>query len=107
MPTWLGLVLLVLLVASRPIEGRLWRAGRISDRTVTILLIGRFPVVVGIAAWATGGLTALTAVLIAISLLPPLFFYRYTLSLIREQAALRGAPRRVESLGTARDIRRR
>jgi hypothetical protein len=106
MPTWFGLVLLVLLVASRPIEGRLWRAGRISDRTVTSLLIGRFPVVVGIAAWAAGGFTALTAALIAISLLPPLLFYRYTLSLIREQSARRGAPGRVEPPGAAGDIRR-
>lgn len=90
MPTWLGRVILVLLVASRPIEVRLWRAGRISDRTVTILLLGRIPVVVGIAALATGGLTTLTAALIAISLLPPLLFYRYTLAIVREQSAQRG-----------------
>jgi hypothetical protein len=93
MPTWLGLVIVVVLVASRPIEARLWRAGRISDRTVTILLLGRFPFVVGIAALATGGLTALTAALIAIAVLLPLIFYRYTLSLVREQSAKQGDSR--------------
>jgi hypothetical protein len=90
MPTGLVLLLLVLLVASGPIEGRLWRAGRISDRTVTILLLGRFPVVVGIAALATGGLTVLTAALIALSLLPPLGFYRY---LVADPRTIRAARR--------------
>lgn len=107
MPTWLGLVILVLLVASRPIEVRLWHAGRISDRTVTILLLGRFSVVVGTAALATGGFTALTAVLIAMSLLPPLLLYRYTLAIVREQSAQRGDSQRVEPPATARDIRAR
>jgi hypothetical protein len=106
MPTWLGLMLLILLVASRPIEVRLWRAGRLSDRTVTTLLLGRFPVVVGIAAWATGGFTALTAALIAISLLLPLLFYRFTLEIVREQSTQRSASRSAEPIGTASDIRR-
>jgi hypothetical protein len=105
MPTWLGLVILVLLVASRPIEARLWRGGRISDQMVTILLLGRFPIVVGIAAGATGGFTALTAALIAISLLLPLVFYRYTLSLVREQSAQRADSSRAEPIAAARDIR--
>jgi hypothetical protein len=107
MPTGLVLLLLVLLVASGPIEGRLWRAGRISDRTVTILLLGRFPVVVGIAALATGGLTVLTAALISLSLLPPLGFYRYILSLIREQSALRAGLGNIAPIGAPHDIARR
>jgi uncharacterized membrane protein len=84
-PTWLALLIVVLAVASRPIEVRLWRAGRISDRAVTVLLLGRFPVIVAIAALATGGPTLLTAALIGISVLPPVLFYRWMLGLVRDQ----------------------
>ena len=99
MPTWLGLVILVALVASRPIEARLWRAGRISNRTVTILLLGRFPVIVAIGAWATGGLTIITVALVAISLVLPMAFYRYFLSLVQEQSVLRGDSSSADSIG--------
>jgi hypothetical protein len=98
-PTWLGFLLVVLAVASRPIEVRLWRAGRISDRTVTILLLGRFPVVVGVAALATDGFTILTAVLVAISLVPSALFYGWMLGFLRGQ--------RAESGAVPRDIRPR
>ena len=97
MPTWLGLVILVIVVASRPIEVRLWRAGRISDRTVTILVLVRLPVVVAVAALATGGLTLPTVALIGAALLPPLFFYRYTVSIVQEASAEQASSRRVEA----------
>jgi len=71
MPIWLGLLIVLIAVASRPIEVRLWRAGRISDRTVTILVLGRLPIFVAIAAIATGGPTWLTAALIGVSLVVP------------------------------------
>ena len=87
MPIWLALLIVFVAVASRPIEVRLWRAGRISDRTVTMLLLGRFPIVVAIAALATGGPTLFTAALIGMSLVAPALFYRWTLELVREQHA--------------------
>jgi hypothetical protein len=99
MPTWLGLLIVLVAVASRPLEVRLWRAGRISDRTVTILVLGRFPILVAIGAFASGGPSLLTAVLIGVSLVLPAFFYRWTLGLVREQ--------RVAGQPTSRDIQQR
>jgi hypothetical protein len=99
MPTWLGLLIVVVAVASRPIEVRLWRAGRISDRTATILVLGRFPILVAIGALATGGPSLLTAALIGVSLAVPALFYRWTLALVREQHG--------EARPSSRDIRRR
>lgn len=99
MQTWLGILILLVAVASRPIEVRLWRAGRISDRTVTILVLGRLPILVAIAALATGGPTLLTAALIGVSLSVPALFYRWTLALVREQ--------RVEGRPISRDISER
>jgi hypothetical protein len=72
MEPWLAILIIVAAVASRPIEVRLWRAGRLSDRTLTLLLVGRFPVVLGLYALLTGGLSLLTLFVIASSLLPSL-----------------------------------
>lgn len=85
MPPWLWLLIVVLLLASRPIEVRLWRTGRISDRTVTALLLARFPLVVAIGALATGGWTVLTFVLIALAVLVTVPFYKFMLGIVREQ----------------------
>lgn len=89
MEPWLVILIIVVAVASRPIEVRLWRAGRLSDRTLTLLLLGRLPVVAGLFAVLTGGLTLVTLFVIAISLLPSLLFYRFVLDLVREQAGRR------------------
>jgi hypothetical protein len=99
MPTWLGLLIVVIAVASRPVEARLWRAGRISDRTLTILALGRLPILVAIAALATSGPTLLTFALIGVSLIVPALFYRWALALVREQP--------VPTRRTSRDIRPR
>ena len=37
-------IIAIAAIASRPIEARLWRAGRLSDRATAILFLGRFPV---------------------------------------------------------------
>jgi len=37
------IVLLLLLVATRSLEERRWRAGRLSDRVATWLIVGRIP----------------------------------------------------------------
>ncbi len=89
MPTWLTPLVIVLAVASRPIESRLWRAGRISDRTLALLLLGRFPLFVVLVALTAGGPSPFLLVLIVISLLPGLVFYRSMLSQIRASAAER------------------
>lgn len=86
MEPWLTILIIVAAVASRPIEIRPWRAGRLSDRMLTSLLLGRFPVVVGLYAVLTGGLSLLTLFVIAIALLPSLFLYRFVLGFVREQA---------------------
>jgi hypothetical protein len=87
MPAWLWVPILILAVTSRPIEVRLWRAGRLSDRAVTVLMLARFPVLVAIAAFATGGPLALDVVLVGLSLLPCVLLYRFLLGIVRERSA--------------------
>ena len=78
-------------VISRPIEARLWRAGRLSDRTTALLLIGRFSVVVGLFAIIDGGAPPLVAGVTLLGLVPAAMFYRFTLDLLHEQSRLRAA----------------
>ena len=85
MPGWLVAVLLVALLASRPIAARLWRAGRLSDRTATILVLGRFPTVGLITCLATGASPVLTIGLTAFCVLPMAVFYRFFMNLLAEQ----------------------
>jgi hypothetical protein len=85
MPWWWWIVAIAVLLASRPIEVRLWRAGRISDRTVTILVLSRFPLVTLVAILAEGMTTALGFILLGVSLLPALMAYRWLLGVVREQ----------------------
>lgn len=66
-------------------EVRLWRAGRLSDRALALLLLGRFPILVGLFAVLSGGPVALTVFVIAISLVPAAAFYPVALRFIREQ----------------------
>ena len=89
MSWWLVVALLVVFVASRPIEARLWRAGRLSDRTTTILIVGRMPALVLVACVAQGASALLTAGLIAVSLLPMAIGYRFFMSILAEQRAER------------------
>jgi hypothetical protein len=86
LPLWLGLLLLVIAVASRPIEVRLWRANRISDRALVILLLGRLPVIVAIAAAAAQAPAILGLLVVGASLIAPVLFYRFTLQLVRDQS---------------------
>jgi hypothetical protein len=87
MQPWVTLLVIVVAVASRPLEVRLWRAGRLSDRTVTLLLLGRFPLVVALFAVLSGGSLPMTLVLVAISVLPGLFLYRFVLTLTHDQVS--------------------
>jgi hypothetical protein len=46
-PQTIALALLVFgLIATRPLEERRWRAGRITDRTSAILVVARLPILV-------------------------------------------------------------
>jgi hypothetical protein len=87
MPTWPTVLILILAVASRPIEVRLWRAGRLSDRAVTVLVLARFPLLVAIAAFAAGGSLPLDLLLVAASLIPGAFLYHFLLGVVRESSA--------------------
>ena len=85
MPAWAWVVVLVLLVASRPIEVRLWRAGRLSDEALTILLLSRFPIVSLIAIAAESVTPPLSLLILGISVLPLVVGYRWVLRIVREQ----------------------
>jgi hypothetical protein len=63
----------------------MWRAGRLSDRGLALLLLGRFPIVVGLFAVLSGGPVALTVLVIAISLVPAVVFYPIVLGFISNQ----------------------
>lgn len=82
-------LLTVLVVAaaliSRPIEARLWHAGRLSDRTTALLLVGRFPVLICLVAVIDGAAPLLVAGVALAGLVPAAVFYRFTLDLLREQ----------------------
>jgi hypothetical protein len=78
-------IFLVAAVASRPIEVRRWREGRLSDRSLALLLLARFPILVGLVAAQSGGPVALTVFVIAVSLAPAAALYPVALSFIRDQ----------------------
>jgi hypothetical protein len=86
-------LLIAAAVISRPVEVRLWRAGRLSDRTTALLLVGRFPVVVGLYAIIDGASLPFIAGITLMGLVPAVLFYRFALDLLGEQSGLRaGAP---------------
>lgn len=89
-------VLIALVIAaavlSRPIEARLWRAGRLSDRTTALLGLGRFPLVCCLFALLSGASLPLVVGVTLIAVLPGALFYRFTLDLLREQGRERGRP---------------
>ena len=86
MDWWLVILIVAIGVMSGPIEARLWRAGRLSDRRLALLLIGRFPALVGLFAVFAGASFPMIVFLVAISLLPGLFLYRWTLGIVQENA---------------------
>ena len=89
MPWWFVVVVLIVFLASRPMAARLWRAGRLSDRTTTILVLGRMPALVLVVCVAQGAAPLLTAGLIAASLLPMAPFFRFAMNLLAEERAER------------------
>jgi hypothetical protein len=81
------LVVLVIIgdVISRPVEVRLRRAGRISDRTTAILLLGRFPALCLLFGLILGASIPLTLGMTVPVLIPMAVFYRLTPDMLREQ----------------------
>jgi hypothetical protein len=86
MQAWVGLLIVVAAVASRPIEVRMWRAGRLSDRTLAVLLLGRSPVLIALFSLLIGGPPMVILFMVAISLVPGVFLYRWLLGIIQGQA---------------------
>jgi hypothetical protein len=83
-----GVVLVLIIiaaVASRPFEARLWRAGRLSDRTTALLSLGRFPVLCFLVGLIAGASLPLLVGITAVAMVPPALFYRFTLDLLRDQ----------------------
>jgi hypothetical protein len=79
-------IVIALAVASRPIEVRLWRSGRISTRTLMLLMVGRFPVLVAVFGVLAGGSILLIA-FIEVLLVPPIYLgYRLLRHLIGDVA---------------------
>jgi hypothetical protein len=54
MPIWLVAFLLLAYLAAPFVEFRLWRAGKLSDRAATVLLLARLPILLGVLAFASG-----------------------------------------------------
>jgi hypothetical protein len=89
MQPWLVVVVLVVFLASRPVEARLWRAGRLSDRTTTLLVLGRMPALVLVACLFEGVSLPLTAGLVALTVIPIALVYRFFMTLLVDQRAER------------------
>jgi hypothetical protein len=83
---WLVLVIAAAVV-SRPIEARLWRARRISDRAFSVALVARFPIVVFLFAAIDRAPLPLIPAITALAILPGALVYRTMLGLVRDQAA--------------------
>jgi hypothetical protein len=82
------LVVLVIAAAviSRPIEVRLWRAGKIGDRTLAIVGLARFPIVAFLFGLIDGASIPLLILITAVAIVPGLMFYRFMLHFIRAAA---------------------
>lgn len=84
-----GLLVALLIVAaviSRPLEVRLWRAGRITDRTLAIVTLARFPIVAFAFGLINGAPIPLLILITALAVVPGLLSYRLMLDFIRGTA---------------------
>jgi len=70
-----SVAMMILLVASRPFEVRAWRAGRISDRTATIFILVRFPLIGLVVGLFGGAGIPATALLVGLMCIPAVLLY--------------------------------
>ena len=82
-------LIVIVAVASRPIELRAWRSGRISDRTLAALLLGRFPVLGAVFAFLIGGSLPVIGLVVIAAAIPAVVGYGFVLGMVQEQAAER------------------
>jgi hypothetical protein len=94
MDTWLLIPVLVIYVGSTPLEAHLWRNGRLSDRALALLVVGRFPILVAACAILVGTSPAFAIVVVPVALLPGFFLYRYVLEAISNEHGARGSSTR-------------
>ena len=85
-PLWVWVSFLIAVLVSRPLEGRLWRQGRLSNRALAVLLVARFPVVIAIAALGFHSNPTVGLLLVALSAIPGVVMYRYVRDMVEEQA---------------------
>lgn len=76
-------------VLSRPIESRLWRAGRLSDRALAALLVARFPIVFGLFALIRGMPAPLLLLIVAGTAGVAAVAHPFVLTAIEDQARSR------------------
>ena len=82
--TTILLALLVFaMVATRPFEEGRWRAGRISDRTSALLVLGRLPVLLGGFALIAGLPLPVAAAAMLVALLPGALLYPWVVGRLR------------------------
>jgi hypothetical protein len=87
MNSGLAIAVLILFVASRPLETRMWRTGRLSDRGLAIAILVRFPLLgLAFGVLSGGSLPGIIA-LVALMSIPGLLLYRWTLRRIQEAHA--------------------
>jgi hypothetical protein len=84
---WLVAILLVAYLAAPVVELRLWRAGRLSDRAVTALLLARFPVLFGVMWLASGAHLETLAIVVLGVIIVWKLFYGWLLSAVRDKRA--------------------
>jgi hypothetical protein len=87
MDLWLVILVVVIALASRPLIGRLWRRGKLSDRSMSWILVGRFPVLVGLLAVISGASWQVIVFAVAISLLSGIVLYQFMRGLARDRIA--------------------
>ena len=85
MPSPAAGLLVIIGVLILPVTARLWRAGRISDRTAAMVVIGWAPVLLLVGGLLGGSSLPILAVATALLVLPGLALRRTVLDLVREQ----------------------
>lgn len=85
-----GLIVAIVIIAalvSRPLEARLWRAGRLSDRTTALLMLGRFPILIFVFGLILGVPPLMNVVFTAGAVGLMALFYPFMRTVLRDAKA--------------------